>query len=154
MKSFGDIKTRVEMAKCLGITVRQLTHILYVKKPESYYHSFEIPKKSGGVRIISAPSDILKTLQAKLAKTLEDYQAGYINNQELKRTNISHGFEKDKSIITNAWIHRNKRYVVNFDLELFFDTFHIGRVIGYFEKNLIEHFGANKKGYNKTAGNG
>lgn len=135
MKSFGDIKTRVEMAKCLGITVRQLTHILYVKKPESYYHSFEIPKKSGGVRIISAPSDILKTLQAKLAKTLEDYQAGYINNQELKRTNISHGFEKDKSIITNAWIHRNKRYVVNFDLELFFDTFHIGRVIGYFEKN-------------------
>ena len=81
MKGFGKIKTRVELAVFLGISVKQLTHILYVKKPESYYHSFEISKKSGGVRIISAPSDILKTLQAKLAKALEDYQAGYINNQ-------------------------------------------------------------------------
>ena len=35
-------------------------------------------------------------------------------------------------------IHRNKRFVLNVDLEGFFDSFHIGRVVGYFEKN--RHF--------------
>lgn len=51
------------------------------------------------------------------------------------KPNISHAFEKEKSIITNAKIHRNKRFVLNLDLENFFDSFHFGRVQGYFEKN-------------------
>lgn len=54
------------------------------------------------------------------------------------KPNISHGFEKEKSIITNAKIHRNKRYVLNLDLASFFDSFHFGRIQGYFEKN--NHF--------------
>ena len=54
---------------------------------------------------------------------------------KIENTNISHAFEKRKSIITNARIHRNKRYVINLDLENFFDSFHFGRVLGYFEKN-------------------
>lgn len=140
MKNFGAIKTRVELANFLGIAVKKLTHILYVKKPESYYHTFEIPKKAGGVRTINAPDDVLKKLQAKLAKVLVDYQTDFINKQNQKQTNISHGFERNKSIITNAKIHRNKRYVVNLDLDNFFDTFHIGRVIGYFEKNRYFSF--------------
>ena len=37
--------------------------------------------------------------------------------------------------MTNAKIHKNKKIVVNLDLLDFFDTFHIGRVCGYFEKN-------------------
>lgn len=43
--------------------------------------------------------------------------------------------EKGKSFITNAQIHRNKRFVINVDLENFFDSFHFGRVRGYFMKN-------------------
>src|SRR5690606_12524070 len=49
--------------------------------------------------------------------------------------NISHGFEKRKNIITNAKIHRNKRFVFNIDLENFFDSIHFGRVRGFFNKN-------------------
>ena len=41
-------------------------------------------------------------------------------------------------IITNAKIHRNKRIIVNVDLSDFFDSIHIGRVCGFFEKN--KHF--------------
>ncbi|HBL5957727.1 TPA: retron Ec67 family RNA-directed DNA polymerase/endonuclease, partial [Listeria monocytogenes] len=51
------------------------------------------------------------------------------------KSNISHAFTKDKSIITNAEIHKNKRFVLNIDLEDFFKSFHFGRVQGYFEKN-------------------
>lgn len=51
------------------------------------------------------------------------------------RFNIAHAFTKEKSIITNAKIHKNKRFVLNIDLENFFESFHFGRVQGYFEKN-------------------
>ena len=42
---------------------------------------------------------------------------------------------KNKSIYTNAAIHRNKRFVLNMDLQNFFDSFHFGRVRGFFIKN-------------------
>lgn len=51
------------------------------------------------------------------------------------KSNISHGFEKNKNIVTNAKVHCNKRYVVNIDLEDFFESFNFGRVKGYFEHN-------------------
>ena len=44
---------------------------------------------------------------------------------------------REKSIITNAKPHRNKRFVLNLDLENFFDSFHFGRVRGFFEKNKV-----------------
>ncbi|MFR9252124.1 MAG: reverse transcriptase domain-containing protein [Oscillospiraceae bacterium] len=67
-------------------------------------------------------------------KRLAEYQK-YIWEVKGVRPAISHGFEKGKSIITNAKIHRNKRYVVNLDIENFFGTFHFGRIVGFFEKN-------------------
>lgn len=55
--------------------------------------------------------------------------------EQNRHPNISHGFQKGKNIITNASVHRNKRYVLNLDLEDFFDSFHFGRIQGFFEKN-------------------
>ena len=43
MKKFCDIQSRNELADYLGIPRSKLTHILYVKKPDSYYTTFEIP---------------------------------------------------------------------------------------------------------------
>ena len=134
MKKFSDIQSRRELATCLNIPHRILTHILYVKKTDSYYTTFEIPKHNGGSRIICAPSGELKNLQKKLANILWFYQKSIMEEKRIK-SNISHAFEKEKSIITNARIHRNKRLILNLDLKDFFDSFHFGRVQGYFEKN-------------------
>lgn len=134
MKKFCDISTRNELADFLGVPRKKLTHILYIKMVDSYYTTFEIPKKKGGVRRINAPTGNLKSVQKKLANALWKYQLEIWNEGNIK-PNISHGFEKKKSIITNATIHRNKRYVLNIDLEKFFDSFHFGRVKGFFEKN-------------------
>lgn len=134
MKKFSDIQSRNDLADFLGIHRRNLTHILYVKKPETYYNTFEIPKRNGKMRIICASSGDLKVLQRKLSSMLWFYQKTIWNEKNIK-PNISHAFEKEKSIITNARIHRNKRFVINLDLENFFDSFHFGRVQGYFEKN-------------------
>lgn len=135
MIQFCDIRTRNDLADFLSVPRSILTHILYVKRPDSYYSTFEIPKRSGGTRTICAPSGDLKVLQKKIADMLWLYQKSIWDAQDI-RPNISHAFEKEKSIVTNARIHRNKRFVLNLDLENFFDSFHFGRVQGFFEKNL------------------
>ncbi len=48
----------------------------------------------------------------------------------------------DTCVFLFAKIHRNKYIVLNYDLEHFFESFHFGRVAGYFEKNrdfLLPH---------------
>ena len=134
MRKFCDAETRNEFADFLKISRSQLSYVLFVKHPHSYYKTFEIPKKSGGTRVINAPYGELKFIQEQLNKRLAEYQK-YIWEVKGVRPAISHGFEKGKSIITNAKIHRNKRYVVNLDIENFFGTFHFGRIVGFFEKN-------------------
>lgn len=134
MGNFSEIKTRNDFADFLRIPRNKLTHILYVKKPDSYYKTFEIPKKNGDKRKICAPSGDLKSLQVKLANALWEHQKSIWTSAGTK-PNISHAFEKGKGIVTNAKVHRNKRFILNMDLECFFDSFHFGRVCGYFEKN-------------------
>lgn len=134
MSFLYSMQTRNELADYLGIPRSTLCYILYVLKTENCYHTFDIPKRSGGIRSICAPNRELKDIQKRLAALLQQHR-----QEECRRNgitpNISHAFEKKKGIITNAQIHRNKRYVVNIDLVDFFGSIHFGRVVGFFEKN-------------------
>lgn len=135
---FNEITSLNEFASFLKVPKRKLTYILYIKGIDNCYYPFEIKKKSGGVRKINAPDKDLKNIQQELAKAL------YIFKSQWDKNNIvSHGFEKNKTIITNAKIHRNKKIVFNIDLENFFESFHFGRVRGYFMKN--KHFNLPEK---------
>lgn len=134
MLSFKNVQTRDELAFILRMPIQKLTHLLYIKKPENSYIQFKIPKRSGGVRQICAPDDDLKAVQKLLAKKLLSHRNEYWKERGIT-PNISHAFEPKKGIITNAYIHRNKRFVLNIDLKDFFDSIHFGRVQGYFQKN-------------------
>lgn len=134
MNTFESITTITDLAKILKIPKKKLTYVLYIKKTENSYTFFKIPKKSGGERTINNPSDDLKDIQRSIVKLLWKQQLILWEENNIK-PNISHAFVKEKSIITNARIHKNKRYVFNMDLEDFFDSFHFGRVRGFFEKN-------------------
>lgn len=135
MRNFNEVKSRKDIAEVLNIPIQKLTYVLYRKKVESYYCSFEISKKSGGKRIIKAPSGDLKYIQKKLAEILYEYQKQILKNKGTI-SQISHGFEKGKSIVTNASVHKRKLVIINVDIENFFDSFHFGRVKGFFEKNM------------------
>ena len=74
MGSLFDVKTRNELADVLNIPRRHLTYILYIQRPDNCYTTFEIPKKSGGIRVISAPSSALKEIQVTLAEKLWECQ--------------------------------------------------------------------------------
>lgn len=79
-------------------------------------------------------------MQRRLANALWLHQLKVRENEGIT-SKISHAFEKGKGIITNAQVHRNKRFVLNIDLQDFFPSFHFGRVRGYFQKN--RHFQLN-----------
>ncbi|HIF9541230.1 TPA: retron Ec67 family RNA-directed DNA polymerase/endonuclease [Photobacterium damselae] len=127
-------KSKSDLASALGVTPSFLTNVLYRQRPENLYTDFNINKKSGGKRTISAPSDQLKDLQRRLSVLLLNCKDAIHYNQGTKFT-VSHGFEREKSIVSNAAVHRNKKNVLNLDLMDFFGTINFGRVKGFFEKN-------------------
>lgn len=131
LPALKSAKSLSDLAEILHYKPAMLAYILYFKDKTKKYKVFEIPKKYGGTRTISAPDDDLKLLQKRLAKLLADCFAE-INNANNWPNNFSHGFMPGKTIVTNAKDHRNQRYVFNIDLKNFFGTINFGRVRGYF----------------------
>jgi RNA-directed DNA polymerase len=129
-------KTKPELALIMGIDASFLTNVLYRLKPATQYTSFNIPKKSGGFRTIHAPSEELKSLQKSLSFLLQDcaQELNEAKGRTFKST-LSHGFVRERSILTNAVMHLNKKNVLNIDLKDFFDGFNFGRVRGFFISN-------------------
>ncbi|ECD3896290.1 RNA-directed DNA polymerase [Salmonella enterica subsp. enterica serovar Gloucester] len=120
-----------DVAHILGCSPAALTYTIY--KNNAKYTTFKIKKKSGGERCITSPDRKLKELQKRLAKGLQEC-FDEINKGRDTETS-AHGFVKGKSILTNAYKHKNKNLVLNIDLENFFDTINFGRVRGYFIYN-------------------
>lgn len=123
-----------DVAHILGFKPKSLAYLLYKKPSAERYKEFEIPKRTGGKRSISAPYPDLMNLQKRLSDLLQDC-ISEINVARKIESALSHGFRRKYSIITNATIHRNKRYVFNIDLENFFGTINFGRVRGFFIAN-------------------
>ncbi|WP_429095557.1 reverse transcriptase domain-containing protein [Aeromonas media] len=162
MSKLQDLKkatTKPDLAHVLGVKPSVLTYCLYVLKTENQYTQFKIPKKTGGERVINAPTGKLKTIQSLLSNLLLDcldeinhkafpksqLAKETVKNSEVlkikcstalvKQPALSHGFERKRSIITNAMMHLGKKQVFNIDLEDFFGSFNFGRVRGFFIKN-------------------
>ena len=131
----SDIESREQLAFLLNIPLSKLTYLLYVKRIDNCYTSFDIKKKNNGVRVISAPNEDLKDIQRKLGYLLELHHKAFLKEKNIDNK-ISHGFEKNKSIITNAAVHRNNKYILSIDVKDFFDSIHFGRVRGFFNKNI------------------
>ena len=127
-------EARKEVAKLINIELRVITYVLYKIGIEESYKSFEIPKKAGGTRVIDSPNKQLKRIQRQLGKKIYDIHKNYIDQKRIA-SNISHGFETGKGIITNARIHKIKKYLLNIDIANFFSSINFGRVQGYFNKS-------------------
>lgn len=124
-------KNLTDLAKLLGFTPKGASYVLYKLPAAQKYRTFEIPKKSGGTRTINAPEKSLSLLQKRLGELL--YEC--VTEHQKKHPRFwyaSHGFQKDRTIISNAEVHRRRRYVFNVDIENFFGTLNFGRVRGFF----------------------
>lgn len=122
-----------KFAAAIGYSSSGLSFILYKMLDAAKYQTFDIPKASGGTRTIHAPTEKLKRLQTRLASVILECNTEINNKNPLPP--LSHGFEKGRSIFTNAWEHKNRRFVLNIDVENFFPTINFGRVRGFFISN-------------------
>ena len=162
LQALKKAKTKPDLADLLKIKPSVLTYYLYKIKPQNQYTQFKIPKKNGGERIINAPTGTLKSIQSALSELLLDcldeinrskFPQSELAREKAKHSKVlkvkcsssmikqpalSHGFERKRSIITNAMMHLGQKHVFNIDLEGFFGSFNFGRVRGFFIKN--KHF--------------
>ena len=123
-ESFFAMKTRDDLAAVLGETRAALMWHAFRSDPGSRYRSFEIPKKSGGLRQIEAPGRRREEIQRKIVNLLTKvYQP---------RACVT-GFVPKGSIVVNARRHRHRAWVLNMDIEDFFPSINFGRVLGLLE---------------------
>ena len=142
LQRLRDAKTLDDVAHLVGFVPKGLSFVLYRLAPGRKYTVFEIPKRSGGKRQIKSPEPRLLLLQKRLAKLLYEC-LDELNKAKPPRRPLAHGFEKKRSIITNAALHRRRRYVSNLDLQDFFPSINFGRVRGFFMKD--KHFALHEK---------
>jgi hypothetical protein len=128
-----------DLASLLGFTPSAVSWVLYIKSTETKYHSFEIPKRGGGVRQIKAPCDELMLLQRRVCDLLQNC-IEEIKTAHEWRDGLAHGFKRGRSIVSNAAKHRRRRFVFNIDIENFFGAINFGRVRGFFLKNLTSRY--------------
>lgn len=115
-----------DCAKALGLSIPQLRWLCFhaeaTAKPHYVY--FEVPKRSGGTRLLAAPHVRLATAQRWIFQNILGH---------LEVTSCAHGFVRGRSTVTNAKVHRRRDLVVNLDLQDFFPTITFTRVRGLFE---------------------
>jgi retron-type reverse transcriptase len=114
-----------DLAAQLGFTLGAVRWLTYHRRGATvvHYHHFDIAKKTGGVRSISAPKAALAQCQR------------WVLDNILARLEVgpqAHGFVPGRSIVTNAEPHAGRAVVVNLDLKDFFPSITFRRVKGLF----------------------
>lgn len=111
------------IAQAMRISVKRLRFLaFYRKKP--HYKRFQIPKKMGGKREISAPMPLLKQAQNWILHNILE---------KLELHSAAHGFRRERSIVTNAQPHVGAEVILNMDLKDFFPSISYKRVKGLFK---------------------
>ncbi|MEM1009199.1 MAG: reverse transcriptase domain-containing protein, partial [Myxococcota bacterium] len=108
-----------ELNRYLGTTNKEL-HYISARKL-SQYHSVSIPKRGGGMRLLSVPNYRLKFLQHLLNVKLQGLYSV---------RGCVHGFVNSKSALTNAQEHLGRRHLIKVDLKDYFDQISRQRVKG------------------------
>ncbi len=114
-----------DLAKAMGITVGELRFLSFSRKNSkiSHYRKFSIPKRNGGVRVISAPMPRLKTAQNWVLENI-------LNKVPIHES--AHGCVKKRSIKSNAENHLGQDVLINQDLKNFFPSITYPRIKGLF----------------------
>ncbi|MEN8980996.1 MAG: reverse transcriptase domain-containing protein [Planktotalea arctica] len=114
-----ELSSKSELLKHIGVSPAELKKIWWFR--HRMYSHFNISKRSGKFRLISAPDYRLKMLQQKIARSLSDL---YNPRKPV------HGFVPDRSVRSNAESHLRRNFILNVDIKDFFPTITEARVQG------------------------
>ena len=110
----NDTKEMMYGKEFHSIRKNELRYYANPKICHNRYSKFEIKKKSGGIRVINAPNDGLKTI-------LKVLNVIFQHIYEPHKSSV--GFTLGKSIVDGAQLHVGKNYIYNIDLKDFFHSF-------------------------------
>ncbi|CAM2010436.1 reverse transcriptase family protein [Acanthopleuribacter pedis] len=115
------------LAAAMGISIGELRWLAFGRKVSqtTHYQRFQVPKKSGGLRLISAPMPRLKEIQSWILREILE---------KVPIRSAARGFVRGKSIVDNARPHVGADVVINVDIKDFFPTVTYPRVKGVFRK--------------------
>ncbi|ARA93103.1 hypothetical protein AWN76_007970 [Rhodothermaceae bacterium RA] len=106
-----------------------IRHLVGSKNRKRHYHTVEIPKRRGGVRTLTVPSDTMKWVQRGLLQVLTHL---------FPRHRCAVGFERGESPLTHARHHVRKRFVYVVDIEDFFPSITWARIYGMLQAYPFE----------------
>jgi hypothetical protein len=146
LKGRPGLKAAYEL--CFETSFAILPLILHILKTAKYshleelsgsqfdgiYHTYKLPKKTGGNRIITVPHKYLKYIQ----RIIYEYIL-----MDLPLHSAATGFRKGYSIVDNAKIHVEKDIVVNIDIANFFPNTSKDLVWQAMSTNLNNRFSKN-----------
>ena len=110
MLSLPEMTSIEEFAQLLRLPKDYLNQ--FIKNNAKFYHEFKVAKKTGGYRRIKQPHKELKAIQRWILRNILD---------QLQPSPYCKGFIKNCSNLDNATPHQQKQYILNIDLENFFD---------------------------------
>lgn len=109
------------LADVVGIDRGLLARI--ITNPENFYRKFEIPKRSGGVRTLMAPSPSLLHVQRWIKSKILD---------SISVHNAAFAYVGSRSAIDNARCHLGSHAILKMDLKDFFPSISINRGLAVF----------------------
>ncbi|MDR0703336.1 MAG: reverse transcriptase family protein [Azoarcus sp.] len=117
----------LELAQAMGLELGELRFLAYERQVSRIHHyrRFEIAKKTGGARLISAPMPRLKRAQYWILDNILAKAPAHP---------AAHGFIPGRSIRGNAAPHVDRAVVINLDLKDFFPSIHYPRIKGVFRE--------------------
>jgi hypothetical protein len=96
------------------LNVSKADLVLASRNAKGYgYHTFRLPKRSGGNRTIRAPRRRLAEIQRSIANFV---------STRLSTGESVHGFVRNRNIISNAKHHCNREFLLTLDICDFFDS--------------------------------
>jgi RNA-directed DNA polymerase len=121
------------VAFALGLDPEKFFYVVQHAADGTYYREFQVPKKRGGVRNISAPRKGLALAQNRLAEVIRSH---YVPKKFVK------GYVRGESFLSNARYHEKQKWILTVDIQDFYPSIGFARVRGLF---LSRYFGFNER---------
>lgn len=122
----------IALASWLGLSPAELAWFADVKglgrdpdldEPLRHYRARWVPKRRGGVRLLEAPKPRLREMQRRLLREVLD---------AIPPHDAAHGFRRGRDARSHAALHAGQAVVLRVDLEDFFLSISLARVVAMF----------------------
>lgn len=121
------LATPADVAQALELSIPRLRWLAFhnIASRSTHYIRFSVPKKSGGLRELAKPHREMDRCQRWILENILS---------KIPVHPAAHGFVAGRSTRTGAAVHVNQAAVINCDLEDFFPTITVHRVMGFFRR--------------------